>query len=189
MGFLYPKVSRRDLPVMLGFALVGAIVAGAYGAIHDQLTYSISPEYFTRLKFRQFSYADFGLPERLFVAEIGFLATWWVGLVAGWLLARVSVPNQSREVATRQVLAGSSMVLAAALIAGGVGYALGRPSGADADYTAWRPLGSQLGIAELEDFVHVAYIHIAGYVGGLVGLVAALAYAYGERRARLRRAA
>ena len=71
---------------MLGYALMGALIAGLYGVVHDQITYSMSPEYFTRVKFFQFHYADFGLPPRSFVAEIGFLATWWVGLIAGWFL-------------------------------------------------------------------------------------------------------
>jgi len=61
---------------MVGYSLVGAVMASVYGVMHDQFTYSISPEYFTRLKFLQFQYADFGLPARFFVAEIGFLATW-----------------------------------------------------------------------------------------------------------------
>jgi hypothetical protein len=77
---------------MLGYAAVGAVLAGFYGVVHDQVTYSISPEYYTCLKFSQFRYADFGLPARVFVAEIGFMASWWVGFVAGWFIARITVP-------------------------------------------------------------------------------------------------
>jgi hypothetical protein len=32
------------------------IIAGLYGIIHDQITYSISPEYFTKFKYRQFGF-------------------------------------------------------------------------------------------------------------------------------------
>ena len=96
MNILYPKIRRDLLLAMLGYALVGAALAGLYGIIHDQITYSISSEYFTRLKFAQFRWADFGLPARIFVAEIGFLATWWVGFFAGWFIARISVPAFSR---------------------------------------------------------------------------------------------
>ena len=66
---------------MLGYAALGSLFAGAYGVLHDQVTYSICPEYFTRLKFSQFNFANFGLSPRIFVAEIGFLATCWVGFV------------------------------------------------------------------------------------------------------------
>ena len=49
--YLVPRIPREDLPAMLRIALVGGVVAGAYGILHDQITYSISPEYFTKLKF------------------------------------------------------------------------------------------------------------------------------------------
>jgi hypothetical protein len=79
MSILYPKVRLDLLLAMCRYAMLGALIAGPYGVAHDQVTYSISPEYFTRLKFQQFEYANFGFPPRFFVAEIGFLATWWVG--------------------------------------------------------------------------------------------------------------
>src|SRR5262245_48699964 len=91
MNLLYPKFPLKHLPTMLRTALAGMIVAGAYGALHDQVSYSISPEYFTKLKFRQFSYADFGWPPRVFAAEVGFLAFWWVGLAGGWFVARAGL--------------------------------------------------------------------------------------------------
>lgn len=87
MSIFYPKITLHGLLVTLGYALMGALIAGLYGTVHDQITYSISLEYFTRLKFAQFHYAEFGLPPRVFVAAIGFLATWWVGFIAGWFIA------------------------------------------------------------------------------------------------------
>ena len=110
---------------MLGYAVLGAFVAGFYGVLHDQITYSISPEYFTRMKFLQFHYADFGLPPRVFVAEIGFLATWWVGLIAGWFLARVAVPAFPGRSARAPILQGFAIMFASALSAALVGFLLG----------------------------------------------------------------
>jgi hypothetical protein len=54
MNIFYPQFRLSLLPSMLGYALLGALVAGIYGIVHDQFTYSISPEYFTRLKFFSF---------------------------------------------------------------------------------------------------------------------------------------
>lgn len=69
---LYPDFPMRELPGMLGLTLLGAIAGGLYGILHDQFTYSLSPEYFTKLKFDQFAYAR---PEnnspRLFAGVIG----------------------------------------------------------------------------------------------------------------------
>ena len=180
MNILYPKISFALFPAMLAYAAGGAALAGVYGVLHDQLTYSISPEYFTRLKFAQFHYADFGLPARVFVAEIGFLATWWVGLVAGWFIARVSVPACSRPGAFRCCTRGFLIVLACATGAAIIGYVLGLFYGSD-DST-WQSMASALGIVDLPSFVRVAYIHNAGYLGSLIGLILAIIYARKQKR-------
>ena len=159
---------------MLGYALLGAFIAGDYGVLHDQLTYSISPEYFTRLKFLQFHYADFGFPPRVFVAEIGFLATWWVGLIAGWFLARVAVPAFPAKKARSGVLRGFVIMLTGGLLAALVGFLLGLRLGPDSDLSAWQGFVTMRGVVDLPSFVRVAYIHNASYLGGFLGLIVAL---------------
>ncbi|PQO44430.1 hypothetical protein [Blastopirellula marina] len=159
---------------MLAAAGVGALIAGTYGIIHDQITYSISPEYFTKMKFQQFHYADFGWGNRVFAGTIGFLATWWAGLFAGWLLARRFVPGQSLDIYRRKIALGMGIVFGVTLLfsLGGYGYGLWRGPGAD--YAAWKPLLRSLKIEHGWAFLRVAYIHNAGYLGALTGLVLAL---------------
>jgi len=157
---------------MLGYSVLGAVLAGFYGVLHDQVTYSISHEYFTRLKFSQFRYADFGLPPRVFVAEIGFMATWWVGFIAAWFIARITVPALPRAAAFRHTVRGFLIIFASAFAAALIGYTLSLLHGSD--YSAWEDLASTLGILDLPSFVRVAYIHNASYLGGLMGLFAAI---------------
>lgn len=174
LRFLIPQLALRDLPVMLGVAAVGAVFAGVYGTLHDQVTFTISPEYFTKLKFDQFEYADFGLPPRVFVAQIGFLATWWVGFVCAWFLARRLVPGQSRRRSLRQIAVGFAINFACALLSAGVGFGYGVWRGPSADYSSWRPILDSLDIEDRWAFIRVAYIHNASYLGGVIGLVLAL---------------
>ena len=176
MNLLYPALRRRWLPAMLGYALLGSLLSGVYGIIHDQITYSISPEYFTRLKFSQFHYADFGFPPRVFVGEIGFLATWWVGLVAGWFVARMAVPAFPPRTAIRHASRAFLTILAFTLTATVVGYVLGGLRLSNTDFSGWQGYADDLGILDLTSFVRVAYIHNASYLGGLVGLVSALVH-------------
>lgn len=176
MNFLYPKFPAKRLPAMIRIALLGAIVAGCYGALHDQVSYAISPEYFTKLKFRQFSYADFGGPPRLFASEVGFLATWWVGLCAGWLVARaglVELPAAERRGCTFKSFA---IVLTVALAAGLIGALLGIVMTRDGDLSGWAHWARTFGIEDLRAFAIVAYIHAAGYLGALTGLILAVVY-------------
>ena len=174
LRYLAPHFPLRDFPAMLGVAAVGALLAGGYGVVHDQVTYSISREYFTKLKFIQFHYADFGLGERLFAGTVGFLATWWVGLIAAWLLARRLLPGQPRSRAYRQIGLGFVVIFASGFLFGFGGYLYGLWRGPTADYSSWAWAIERFEIADAWPFVRVAYIHNAGYAGGLIGLIAAL---------------
>jgi hypothetical protein len=174
MNLLYPKIRFDQLSAMVGYAALGGVLAGIYGIIHDQVTYSISHEYFTRLKFSQFHYANLSFPPRVFVAEIGFLATWWVGFIAAWFIARVTLPAFSRPTAFRYILRGFFIVFAVAFMACIAAYILGLLHGPD--YSSWQPLASALQVSDLPGFVRVAYIHNGSYLGGLIGLIAAIIY-------------
>lgn len=174
LKYLIPHIRLADLPPMVAVAIVGAVIAGAYGVVHDQITYAISPEYFTNLKFHQFSHADIGWGDRVFVATIGFLATWWVGLIAGWLIARRQIPHQPRPAALRRIRRAILCMFAFTLLFGVAAYLFGLWRGPHADYSDWQWAFEEFDIADKWAFVRVAYIHNAGYLGGLVGLVVAL---------------
>ena len=44
LRFLIQRIPLRDLPSMIAVAVLGKIIAGIYGIVHDQITYTISPE-------------------------------------------------------------------------------------------------------------------------------------------------
>jgi hypothetical protein len=176
MQILYPKIRVALLPSMFGYAALGGLVAGVYGIVHDQITYSISHEYFTRLKFAQFHYANFGLAPRFFVAEIGFLASWWVGFFAAWFIARITVPAFPRNAAFRYTIQGFAIVFSFTLLGSVAGYIFGLRHGSD--YSAWEDFISTLRIVDVRSFVRAAYIHNASYLGGGIGLVAAIIYVW-----------
>src|SRR4026208_93064 len=76
--------------------VLSCVIAGLYGIIHDQLTYTISPEYYTKFKFYQFGLADEGdeaiFPSpRLWVSFVGFMATWWTGIPIAIILGLFSL--------------------------------------------------------------------------------------------------
>lgn len=172
--YLYLKIDKRHIAPILKYSILGAVIAGLYGVIHDQLTYSISHEYFTKLKFRQFWYADFGLGNRFYVGTIGFLATWWVGLFVGWFLARWFVPRLSIIEANRVILKGFfvvfSFVSASALLAALYGEVVVPSS----NLNDWSYTLRYYGISDGRSFVRVAYIHNGSYLGGFLGLVASI---------------
>ena len=116
------------------------------------------------------------MPPRYFVAEIGFLATWWVGFVAGWFAARITVPAFPPAMALRHSFRGFGIILASAFVASMGGYALGLPHRSNPDFSGWQEFAAPRGIQDLPDFVRVAYIYNASYLGGFIGLVLAVLY-------------
>ena len=182
MRWLYPHIPLAHLPTMAKVAAAGAILAALYGAIHDQVSYTIAPEYFTKLKFAQFAWANIGLSPRWYASEIGILATWWVGLIAGWLLARggiVELPSQERWRATWRSF---SIVAVITLGGGALGMAYGSNI-ASRDLSAWSRWQRVLQLNDLPAFVTVAWLHNGGYLGALIGLIVAIVYV--RRRLRV----
>lgn len=174
LRYLFPRIAWSDFPPIVAATLIGGLIAGVYGIAHDQITYSISPEYFTKLKFQQFHYADFGWGERAFVATIGFLASWWVGAIIAWFLARRLIPQQPRRWAYRQIAAGFALVIVCGVVTGALAYAYGWWRGPNGNYAAWQWAIDRFGITDTWSFVRVAYIHNGSYLGGALGLVLAL---------------
>ena len=72
----------KKLRVLILIILICPLIAGVYGILHDQLTYTISPEYYTKFKFIRFG-IDPQMSDRLAVCKIGFLSTWWAGIYIG----------------------------------------------------------------------------------------------------------
>lgn len=148
-------------------SLAGALFAGCFGIVHDQITYTISPEYFTRMKFDQFRGADFGLAPRIFVAEIGFLATWWVGLVAAWFLARIAL--RKFQFPAGKVMKAIGVIAVVTAITGSCGYFLGPVL--LGERTGWAEALREMGVTDTRAFHQVAGIHLGSYGGALLGWI------------------
>lgn len=172
MNLLFPRIPRALLPRMLGIAASGGLTGGLYGALHDQITCGLSPEYFTKLKFAQFRWIELGLPPRGFAAVIGFVASGSAGFFAAWFLARFAVPAWPPTVAFRRCITGFAIILGFGLLGGVVGFLLAERH--DNDDSAWLAINQTLAIQDLPAFVRVAYIHSAGYLGAFLGLLVAL---------------
>lgn len=185
MNLLYPKIPGRQISIMLGMTLLGCVIAGAYGVLHDQVTYSISPEYFTRLKFDQFDYAEpANGSERVFAGRIGFLATWWVGGIVAWVFARVGIMREKRVPPFREAITGFAIVFGMSLLAAVCGFGWGIWREGTGHGGGWLGWMRSLGVENTADFMKVAYIHNSSYIGGVIGTIAGCVYMAKMRKQR-----
>jgi hypothetical protein len=169
----YPHLAAARWRSSLLITALGAIVAGSYGAVHDQVSFTIAPEYFTRLKFQQFAWADLGWPTRAYVALIGFLATWWVGLIAGWVLARLGLAELWEMRGWRPVVRAFGVMLLVAVVVGLGGALVGVAVTSSGDLSHWDDWRIARNLHDVRSFVIVAYLHAGSYLGGIVGLIVA----------------
>lgn len=155
------KTSLFILYVLLAF-----LVAGVFGAVHDQISYTVSHEYYTQFKFVQFGLLDANIPERLRAAEVGFLASWWMGWPLG-IFTGIAGVIQKDVTQMRRALLWSLPVIAAFTLAFALcGLAYGYFQTAHMDPAAYHGWYFPTGLEQPRRFLCAGYMHNAAYLGG-----------------------
>lgn len=145
------------LPLLYG---LGLCVAGAYGALHNQISYTVAPSYFHGYKFVQFNIP----PEyhnRVGAALVGWRASWWMGQYIGppLLLIGLFVPGWKRYLSRVLMAIG---VVAATTLCVGLGALL---------YSVCTDL-------QASAFDHAGRMHTYSYLGGFLGILTGFAYLF-----------
>lgn len=163
----------RKFGVFASTTFIAIILSGLYGIIHDQITFTISPEYFTRLKFGQFKVypADWG-GVRQAVVVVGFLASWWMGIFIGLLLGLTGMIFTHHRIMRKAIINGIKVTLVTAILFAFFGFFWGKyyllKVGVD-----W-PLPGEL--LNKNNFIVVGSIHNFSYLGGVAGILFAVIY-------------
>jgi hypothetical protein len=171
----------RKFGVVASTIFISAILAGLYGIIHDQVTYSISTEYFTKFKYIQFGLdtSRFG-GDRQTVAVIGFLATWWIGIIIGLGLGLTGLIYSDHKAMRRAIKRGIVLVFCVAVLTGFVGYFYGKLHLVKTGVSWWLPDN----LVSKDDFIVVGSIHNFSYLGGLLGLISGIIYLIMQKKAK-----
>lgn len=160
------------------------LIAGAYGIVHDQMTYSISPEYYTKFKFIQFGIYDFGEMSvlshaRLYATLVGFIATWWMGPPIAFVLGCVGMLHTDSKKMFRVTMKALFVTMIVAFLTGLLGLAIGKFYLASSGVSWWLP---DL-LKDKASFIAVGSMHNFSYLGGLTGLIAGIIYSLKQRTA------
>jgi hypothetical protein len=156
--------------IFVAFLVASIVTAALFGAIHDQISFMVSSEYYTRFKFIQFHLADSPLPDRLRVAMVGILASWWMGVPLGVLCGAAGF-FQHTPVLMGRALAWSLLLAVAftfTIAIFGLAYSrLQTENVALADYHGWYV---PAGITDLRSFLCAGYMHNSAYLGGTIAV-------------------
>lgn len=157
--------------VLILILLCSPILAGIYGILHDQLSYSISPEYFTKFKFIQFQIAS-ALPYRLGVIGIGWYATWWTGIFIGLGLGLTGLIHKDSKTMLKVVIKSLLITLLITVIFGLIGLAYGKFYLSNISVNWWFPEN----LIDKKSFIIVGSMHNFSYLGGCIGLILGVIY-------------
>jgi len=177
----------RKFAIFFLIILVATVIASIYGVGHDQVTYSISPEYYTKYKFIQFNLADSAAAQhmtqpRSAVVMTGVKATWWMGVLIGMVLGLVAFIFPDADSMFSYALRALWLVLLVVILAGVAGGLYGHNVLAGKGVGWWMP-------GDLKDrtaYITVGSIHNFSYIGGAVGVLAGVIFLV-VRNGRLRK--
>jgi hypothetical protein len=162
--------------------VLSAVIGGLYGILHDQLTYTISPEYYTKFKFYQFELTEAGseaiIPNpRTNVSIVGFLATWWMGLFIGIMLGMLGFIHTDSKQMFKVTMKAMLVTMGVALATGFIGLAYGKLYLAKTGVDWLFPKK----LVDKENFIAVGSMHNFSYLGGVAGLLAGSIYSIRQR--------
>jgi hypothetical protein len=156
--------------------VLAVVIAGLYGMIHNQISYTVSPEYFTKFKFGQFGLTDPRLPERVRASLVGFLASWWMGIPIGLLVGAFGFihpdPRRMLRVSLWSLLVTVGFTLLFGL--GGLLYGVVQTAHLNAAaYGAWYIPEE---VTDLRRFLCAGYMHNSSNLGGVLAIGVAGAF-------------
>lgn len=167
--------------------ICGCLIAGLYGAVHDQISYTVSPEYFHSFKFDQFG-IEGDIRNRFGAAVVGFLASWWVGLIIGVPILLIGLVVPGHRAYARHFLIACLIVIGTALVMGLGALTYGFVAYSDGNIPDWAQRET---VKDQLSFARVGLLHEFSYDGGYTGMVIACLYVLvsGIRQRRAAKAA
>ena len=183
-------VGLGKLLLWIGIGVVGATL---YGILNDQITVTLSPEYFSVFKRAQFAQVLYRAgwmhaPTRLQAVLVGTLATWWFGLFLGIALGLSSLLGRHRALSTRDYLravAGIMVFTLALSMAFGLIAYLVEPA-VHPTPDDWPFLYD---IQAVRPAFAIGFWHDGAYLGGFLGTLTACFWAQLKRKLSARQSA
>lgn len=183
MGVL--SLILQKLAALVLLLLAALALCGLFGALHDQISYTVSHEYFTLFKFPRFG-IDPGYGERLGAASVGFQASWWMGIPIGATLGTIALFAPNARGMLRETSRAFVIVTGITLIVGIIGLlwgfihfvVLSSPAPPD-----WYVPGA---VENLPAYLCAGAMHNASYLGGVIGLLTGAVW-LARRVSKLRR--
>ena len=152
--------------------IISIILASIFGAIHNQISYSVSSEFFQSFLFGNFGTGDWNINNhRIEASIVGILGSYWVGLILGiiYLIIFLFIDTNNNF---KYIFKALLINLLLSLIGSILGYLVAHffVSIESSD------IRMDFGVNHPQNYIEAAYMHEGSYYGGILGLLFGVAY-------------
>lgn len=148
------------------------IIASLFGAMHNQISYSVSSEFFTDFLFGNFGTNEWNLKnERLEASIIGIIGSYWFGLILGIIYVIIFLFMKT-ENNLKYIKNAILINIGFAFLGSFIAYLIAKffvsyeNSGVFIDFGTQNP----------QNYLEAAFMHTGSYIGGIAGIVAGIIY-------------
>ena len=177
----------KKLLTLILVALIASAIAGIYGVINDQITFSISSEYYTKYRFLQYNLVQVEgdsriIHPRVLVVLIAFLSTWWFPLISGLIIVIFNLIQNTWKMLLKTSVLAMLISILITVFSAIIGFILGSliisklPKYYFAD---WCFIPDKLN--DYENYITAGTMDVFNSFGGFLGLIVAIFYSYKKR--------
>ena len=166
----------KKFVIYLVLVALAIVAAGLYGIVHNQISYTVAPEYFTKFKFHQFGLTNTSLPDRVRASMVGFLASWWMGIPIGLLVGAAGFIHRDHREMFRVTLWSFLVVIGFTLLFGFGGLLYGYHRTVHINISDYRGWFIPDDVTNLRRFLCAGYMHNSSYFGGTLAIFVAWIY-------------
>lgn len=158
------------LVIVTALFCIACLFAGSYGAIHNQISYTVAPEYFTEFKFHQF-HINPKTPDRIGAAIVGWQAAWWMGIIIGGVLIPLGLLIRGDAKYFGAMIRAFGIVTLTTLVVGLTALLISYFTVSTETLAGRSRYGNE--ITNPVAFVRAGTMHNFSYLGGLAGIITA----------------
>ncbi|HLC83113.1 MAG TPA: hypothetical protein VJI69_04720 [Bacteroidia bacterium] len=171
------RILFQKIKLFLFIIFLTPFICGAFGILHDQITYTLSEEYYTKFKFIQFGLIEkqgmtMEMNHRLGAVIVGFGATWWVGIPIGLFYAITLMFFKSTKNLYKLYFKTVLLTFAITIVTSFAGYLYWKLILQNEPPNWYLPET----VRDRNSFFCVGSIHNFSYLGAEIGLIAGMLY-------------
>lgn len=159
--------------------ILSIVIASLFGAIHNQISYSVSSEFFRNFLFGQFGIDELNIHnDRLAASIVGIIGSYWVGLILGIIHSIIFIFLKTAD-NFKNIINAILINIGLAFIGSFISYIISKfftveNSGVFIDF----------GIQNPQNYIEAAYMNTGSYFGGIFGLIIGIIYLFKKNIAK-----